>query len=306
MLEIKFPYINFIGNRNKGFIFSGTLTLLALVSVVAHRGFNTSVDLSGGTVVQLKFEKSATEDLGKLRDIVGGLGFGGAEVRTAGAPGDNEIQITVKKKGEGSLVGDQIQAALRERYSENQFEVRRTEQVGPRIGKELYRNTMLAIGLSVIAIIIYMGFRFNLPFGVAAVIALVHDIIVTLGVLSLINAEMSLSMIAALLTILGYSLNDTIVVFDRVRENLAGTILRKSFEDRVNESINETLSRTIITGTSTLIALAVMVVVFFFQNDTIRDFCIAMFAGTVVGTYSSVFVASPIVVLWNKKWAIKG
>jgi preprotein translocase subunit SecF len=305
MLEIKFPKFNFIGNRKWGFIVSGSLTFIALLSVVLHGGFNSSVDFSGGTVMQLKFQNAIAADIGKVRDLVTELGFGGAEVRTVGAAADNEIQITVKKKGEGNIIGDKIQKALQDNYSANPFEVRRTEQVGPRVSRELFRNAMIAVLLSVVAIIIYMGFRFSLPFGVAAVIALVHDIIMTLGALSLINAEFSMSMIAALLTILGYSLNDTIVVFDRVRENMAGTALRKSYDDKVNESINETLSRTVMTGSTTLLALAVMLLFFWTRNDSIRDFCLAMLVGVITGTYSSVFIASPIVVLWNKKWPIK-
>ncbi len=304
MLSIKFPHFNFIGNRNKGFIFSGILLIASLISVIAHRGFNTSVDFSGGTVMQLKFENSVSEDLNQIRQIVGDLGFGTPEVKTIGASANNEIAITVKERDNGSVVGDQVVGAIRENY-QNQFNIRRVEQVGPRIGRELFRNTAIGVLLSVTAILIYMGFRFHLPFGVAAVIALVHDVLITLGALSIINAEMSLATIAALLTILGYSLNDTIVVFDRVRENLGGSAMRKSFEDKMNESLNETLGRTVITSTSTLLALVTVLVVFFDNNQTIRDLTFAMTVGTLIGTYSSIFIASPVVVMWNKKHPIK-
>lgn len=304
MLSIKFPHFNFIGNRNKGFIFSGFLLLVSIISVIAHKGFNTSVDFSGGTVLQLRFENPISEDLNQIRQIIGDLGYGSPEVRTIGRATDNEISVTVKKRGEGSIIGDQVVTALRDNY-ENGFEIRRTEQVGPRIGRELFRNTAIGVLLSVTAILIYMGFRFHLPFGVAAVVALVHDILITLGALSLINAEMSLATIAALLTILGYSLNDTIVVFDRVRENLGGSAVRKSFEDKINESLNETLGRTVITSTSTLLALGTILFVFFNNNQTIRDLSFAMTVGTLIGTYSSIFIASSVVIMWNKKRPIK-
>ena len=156
-----------------------------------------------------------------------------------------------------------------------------------------------------IIILIYIGIRFHLPFGIAAIAALFHDVVVTIGVFSVFNAEFSLPIIAAILTIIGYSLNDTIVVFDRIRENLGGLSAKKSFDEKVNNSINQCLSRTIITSLTTLMVVVTIFAFFYTSGDVIKLFSGALITGVIIGTYSSVFIASPVLVLWNKKWTIK-
>lgn len=305
------PNFNFIGNKNKAFIISGLFIAVAVLSlflpIYPNRGIglNMSIDFAGGTVVQLKFDKPVMDDLGEIREVVGNLGYGKPEVKTIGRRADNEIQIIVKTKQEGSMVAEKVKAALGEQYGENPFEVRRQEKVGPKVGGELGQKAILSLLLALAAIVIYIGFRFHLPFGIAAIVALFHDVLVTIGVFSLFNVEFSLPIVAALLTIVGYSLNDTIVVFDRIRENLAGTTTKRSFEDRVNTSINQCLSRTIITSLTTLIVVLTVFGLFFTSGDVIRDFALALLVGVIVGTYSSMFIASPVLVLWNKKWPIK-
>lgn len=301
----KTPNINFIGSRNIAFIFSGFLFVVTIVSLVINKGPNLSIDFVGGTVVQLKFEKPIVDDLGKIRSAVTDLDFGQPEVKTIGKKGDNEVQIIVKKKAEGTRIGDAVKEALTKALSDNPFELRREEKVGPKIGKELQRNSAIAAVLAMIIILIYIGIRFHLPFGVAAIAALFHDVVVTIGVFSVLNAEFSLPIIAAILTIIGYSLNDTIVVFDRIRENLGGLSAKKSFNEKVNSSINQCLSRTIITSLTTLMVVITIFAYFYTSGDVIKLFSGALIIGVIIGTYSSVFIASPVLVLWNKKWAIK-
>jgi len=277
--------------------------LIGVVSVIMHRGFNLSVDFIGGTTMQIKFQKPFHDDLGKIRSIISNLGFGSPEVKTIGQIANNELQVTVGKQGEGDEVSKAIRNALTEKYPENSFEVRRVETVGPKIGGELKRDAFVATILSLIAILIYVGFRFNLPFGVAAVIPLFHDVLVTITVFSLLNMEVSLTFIAALLTIVGYSLNDTIVIFDRIRENLKNGLKGRSFKDVVNASINQTLSRTFITSLTTLF---VSFALFVFGSDAIKDFALALTVGIAVGTYSTIFIATSILVAWhNKKPIVK-
>lgn len=294
---------DFIRYKKIAYTISTLVILGGLVSIVMHGGFNLSVDFIGGTTMQLKFQKSFHDDLGKIRDVVSDLGFGSPEVKTIGQIANNELQVTVGKLGEGDEVSKAIRNALTEKYPENSFEVRRVETVGPKIGGELKRDAIVATILSLIAILIYVGFRFNLPFGVASVIPLFHDVLITLTVFSLLNLEVSLTFIAALLTIVGYSLNDTIVIFDRIRENLRGGLKGRNFAELVNASINQTLSRTFITALTTLF---VSFTLYLFGSDAIKDFALALTIGVAVGTYSTIYIATSILVDWhNKKPVVK-
>jgi preprotein translocase subunit SecF len=303
MIEIfKNTNYNFLGFRKKGFVISAILILTTIGSVIYHGGFNLAVDFVGGTLTIFKFEKPIQHDIEKIRTIVNALSLGSPEVKTIGTFEKNELQITVKKKSEGSLVADQIKAALHKNYSENPFTLEKEERVGPKVSAELAQKALMAIILSWIAIIIYMAFRFKLPHGLAAVAGLIHDVIITTGVFTIRNAEISLSFVAAILTVIGYSLNDTIVVFDRVRENTHKGLLGTSFEDLINSSINQTLSRTIIT---IFTVLFVVTMYFFFGGESTRDLSLAMLVGTIIGTYSTYFVSSPVLMMWNKKWPIK-
>ncbi|MGB7566993.1 MAG: protein translocase subunit SecF [Chitinivibrionales bacterium] len=303
MIEIfKNTNFNFLGFRKKGFVISSILILTTFGSIIYHGGFNLSVDFIGGTLTLFKFDKPVQRDIGTIRSIVNGLGLGSPEVKTVGTFERNEIQITVKKKSEGSFVADQIKAALSKDYSQNRFVLEKEERVGPKVSAELAQKAIMAVLLSWIAIVIYMAFRFKLPHGVAAVAGLVHDVIITTGVFTIRNAEISLSFVAAILTVIGYSLNDTIVVFDRVRENTHKGFTGKSFEDLLNTSINQVLSRTVIT---VLTVLFVVSIYFFLGGESTRDLSLAMLVGTIIGTYSTYFVSSPILMYWNKKWPIK-
>jgi preprotein translocase SecF subunit len=303
MIEIfKNTNYNFLGFRKKGFVISAILILTTFGSIIYHGGFNLSVDFVGGTLTLFRFEKPVQRDITKVRDIVNSLGLGSPEVKTVGAFDRNEIQITVKKKSEGSYVADQIKSALSKQYSENPFTLEKEERVGPKVSAELAQKALMAVLLSWIAIVIYMAFRFKLPHGIAAVAGLIHDVIITTGVFTIRNAEISLSFVAAILTVIGYSLNDTIVVFDRIRENTHRGQTGKSFEDLINSSINQVLSRTVIT---VLTVLFVVTMYFFFGGESTRDLSLAMLVGTVIGTYSTYFVSSPVLMYWNKKWPIK-
>ncbi len=290
--------IDFIRYQKFAYSVSILVILIGVVSVVMHRGFKLSVDFIGGTTMQMKFQKPFHDDLGKIRSIISELGFGAPEVKTIGQIANNELQVTVGKQGEGDEVSKAIKNALTQKYPENSFEVRRVETVGPKIGGELKRDAIVATLLSLIAILVYVGFRFNLPFGVASVIPLFHDVLVTLTVFSLLNLELSLTFIAALLTIVGYSLNDTIVIFDRIRENLRGGLRGRNFKDILNSSINQTLSRTFFTSLTTLF---VSFSLYLLGSDAIKDFALALTVGVVVGTYSTIFIATSVLVAWHNK-----
>jgi preprotein translocase SecF subunit len=282
-------------------IASSTFILAGVVSIFLHGGLNLSIDFVGGTLVQMKFENPVRQDIGKIRSIIDGLGYGAPEVKTAGPEGNNELQITVRKKSEGTVVSDAIKSVMAEKYPGNRFEMRKIEMVGPKIGGELKKNSIIAAILSLIGILIYVGARFNPPFGVAAIIPLFHDGLVTLMAFSMLNYEMSLTFIAALLTILGFSINDTIVIMDRIRENIKGGLRGRKFKDIVNSSINQTLSRTIITTLTTLICTAAL---FFIAGEGLKEFSFALLIGFTVGVYSTVYIAGVLLVWWHERWPI--
>ena len=277
--------------------------LISAVSVGVHRGFNMSIDFAGGTTMQMKFEKPVRDELTAIRNAVGALGYGQPEIKTIGMADNNEIQITVRNQETDNV--DEIVTSIRETLGSalpgNGFEVLRTENVGPKIGGELSRDAVVASLLALLAILIYVGFRFKLSYAVASVIPLFHDVLVTLGVFSLLNLELTLPFIAAVLTVIGYSLNDTIVVFDRIRENVRGGLRGRSFRDVANGSINQTLSRTIITSVTTLFTV---VALYILGSDSIKDFALAVAIGVAVGTYSTPFIAVSILDWWHKKWPI--
>jgi preprotein translocase subunit SecF len=265
--------------------------LAGLVSVAFHRGYNLSIDFTGGALIEVDF--GTTVPLQDVRRIVERAGFAGAEITTIGAPSD--VMIKVKHIGEAAEAARRLEAALKEQLAGHTVDVRRVESVGPKIGRELRMAAFWAIIYSFVGIIAYVAWRFNFRSGVAGVLALVHDVLFTLGFLSITNREISISVIAALLTLVGYSINDTIVVYDRIRENLQ-TRRREGLAHVVNTSINQTLSRTIITSLTVLFSLIVLIL---FAGPVIRDFALTLFVGVIVGTYSSIFIASPIVVEWD-------
>ncbi len=267
------------------------LILIGIVSVALHRGFNPSIDFAGGSLVEVRLENAVP--LQELRDIMAGAGFTGAEVTTFGSP--NEVLIKIKGVEEAAETSERIKQALSESITGQSVEVRRTETVGPKIGSELKTAAFWAVIYSLVGIVVYISWRFEFRFAIAAIIALIHDVLITLGFFSITNREISLAVIAAILTIVGYSLNDTIVVFDRIRENLR-IRRRESYEQLVNVSINETLSRTIITSLTTMFVVLCLVVI---GGEVIRDFALTLLVGIIVGTYSSAFIASPVLVEWQ-------
>ncbi len=300
--------INFIGNRNKAFLLSGLLIIVSIALLLLKGGPNLSIDFSGGTLLQVKFDKGLTkESYDATKKAIADLEMGTPEIKPIGSQenGIVEIQIIVKKTEKGTGISDQIKGALNAKIADNKFKIMKEELVGPKVGKELGKNAIYAIIFSMLVIVVYIGIRFRFPYGVAAIAALFHDVIITLGIFSVLNWEVSLPIIAAILTIVGYSLNDTIVVFDRIRENAKGKAGKESFEDTVNSSINQTLSRTVITSLTTFIVVLTIFIAFFTSEDVLKYFSGALIIGIISGTYSSIFIASPVLILWNRKWPIE-
>jgi preprotein translocase subunit SecF len=299
MMQIfKNANVDFIKYQKVAITCSLIFMVIGLIFGIIHKGVNFSIDFAGGTLVQLKFEKPVKDQLAKIRSSVNSLGFGSAEIKTIGAVENNEIQVTVTKQAEGSIVADSIRSVIAKDLPENKAEMRRVEKVGPKIGNELKTNTLIAGILSLIAILIYVSFRFKLPFAVASVIPLAHDSIVTIALFVILDKEFSLTFVAALLTIIGYSLNDTIVIFDRIRENMHGGLRGRDFTKLVNNSINQTLGRTIITSFTTIIVCFFMWIL---GSEAIKDFALALLFGITVGTYSTIYIASPILLYWHSK-----
>lgn len=289
--------IDFVGKRKVGYIFSGALILISVVSLILHGGPSLGIDFTGGTSLDLAFENDVTAS--ELRESLSDVGFGDAEIKQIGLQSANDFIIRVEQMEEGTEAGALIEAELTKDFPNNKYEIRSVLEVGPKIGGELGRAAVMAILISLLGILIYISWRFEFKFATGAVIALFHDVVITLGIFSLLNYEISLAVVAAFLTIVGYSLNDTIVVFDRIRENLK-VLRRENFTNIVNISLNQTLSRTVITSFTTLI---VVVVLFLFGGEVIHNFSFALIVGVVIGTYSSLFVASPIVLEWHSRTA---
>jgi len=282
--------IDFISKQKITGFLSIALIVAGIASLIMKGGPLLSIDFTGGTVAQVKFEKPV--ELGQLRETLSDYGFEGAEIVEFGSP--DEVLIKTQFSGSSSEISEKLTLALG-----NSFTLRRVESVGPKIGKELQSDALKAIGLALILILIYITFRFDRYYALGSVMALIHDVLITLGVFSLLDYEINLSIIAAFLTIVGYSLNDTIVVFDRIRENIP-KLMKKTLNDVVNISLNETLNRTVITSLTTMM---VVVILFLWGGKVINLFAFALIIGVFVGTYSSLFVASPVMVYFEKRSA---
>ena len=288
------PNINVVGAMKGAFTFSMVLILISVVSLVVHGGPRLGIDFTGGSVLQVKITPAPA--VGDLRSALEKKGYAGAEVQEFGSA--DEFLITVPGVEEGTEKNmDESQALLndlKDAMGGKQVELRREESVGPKIGGELRTAAINSIVASLALIVLYLTVRFVFRYGIAAIIALIHDVTLTLGAFSLLNLEVNLQTIAAFLTIIGYSLNDTIVIFDRIRENMK--LRRKEgYREVINRSINECLSRTILTSLTTLF---VALMLFLFGGPVIHDFAFALVFGVVVGTYSSMFIASPVLVYW--------
>jgi len=294
---------DFVGKRRMAVIFSLLLILIGIGSLVAKGGPSYGIDFAGGTLVQVKFvQETKAAD---IRKSLESLNLRGLTVQRFGDEA-NEFLLRAQDAGEELESGeklesmaDRVGSALEESYpeinGEKQVDIRRVEMVGPQVGKDLRMKGLLAILYAMGGILLYVTWRFEFRFAVGAILALVHDVLITLGVFSLFGKEIDLPIIAAFLAIIGYSLNDTIIVYDRIREN-TGKHLKEGLVAVINRSINETLSRTILTsGTTLLVVLAL----FIFGGGVIHNFAFALLVGIMIGTYSSIFVASPLLIFWE-------
>ena len=286
--------IPFLRYEHLGYVVSALLILVSLV-LLPTKGLNLGIDFRGGILIEVRMPDQAP-DLGAMRATLGGLGLGEVALQEFGEPTDVLIRIERQTGDEAAQLAavDVVKAALAEGFGED-ISYRRVEFVGPKVSEELFWAGAQAVIYALIAILAYIWFRFEWQFGVGAIVALVHDVIATLGIFSLLGLEFNLSTVAALLTIVGYSLNDTVVIYDRVRENLRrykSMILR----DLLDRSINETLARTVMTSLTTLVALTAL---FVFGGPVIRGFTFAMIWGVLVGTYSTIFVATPLLLHLN-------
>lgn len=289
--------IDFIKARWYAITISSLIILAGIVSMIIKGGPKYGVDFLGGTVIQVHFP--TVPDLSQVREAVASVGFPDAEIKTFGEK--NEVLIRVQKQEIGTTTSDVILNALRQNFPNNPPEVRLVETVGPKIGKELREAAVWATLFSLIMILVYVSFRFEPIFAVGAIVALIHDVLVPLSFFSLLNLEVNLTVVAAFLTIVGYSINDSIVVMDRIRENRR--VLRGvNIEQLINKSVNQTLSRTILTS---LTVMFVVIILFFFGGEVIHNFAFAMVVGTIAGSYSTIFIASPIVAEWEKQRVLK-
>ncbi len=287
--------IDFMGKKKIAPLISLVLIAIGIISLLIKGGPNYGIDFVGGTLIQVKF--SSEINSGEVKNYLKKIGLEGFLVQQFGEKEENEYLIRVEKSEEGiEGLSGKIKKGLTTILGKGNFEIRRVEMVGPQVGKVLRQKGISSIFYAMIGILIYISWRFEFKFAAGAIVALMHDIAITVGVFSLTDKEITLPIIAALLTIVGYSLNDTIVVFDRVRENLRKK-RKEEYEKIINMSINETLSRTILTSGTTLLVVAALLIL---GGGVIHDFAFALLVGIIAGTYSSIFIASPVLIFWEK------
>lgn len=290
MIELfKETHFDFIGKRMIFFAFSGVSVLLGLIGLIqiGRGAANLGVDFSGGTAIALRFENPI--EIAPARAALSESGFGEAELQEVVA--EKKLFIRIRKEGQGDM-DKKITSLILKAYPKNPFVLESSTEIGPKIGQKLQKDALIAIAISMLGIVLYIALRFEFQFGVAAALATFHDVFFLVGIFYLLNKEISLLFVTALLTIAGYSLSDTVVLFDRIRENLKKE-KRDPFTKIINDSINQTLARTFNTGFSTLL---VVLVLFFVGGEVIHDFALAMLLGILVGTYSSWFIASSLLI----------
>ena len=293
-MEFIKPGINFdfVGKMKLAFGISLAMIVVSIVSIIWHGGLNYGIDFAGGTLVQIKFQKAVSAE--QIRNAFRPIGLQNSIIQPFG---ENEVVVRVGEVAAGGgELSLKIDESLKAALGQGAFEVRRVEVVGPKVGKDLTRKAILAIIFSWIGMLAYIAWRFEFRYAVGGILALVHDTIITIGAMSLLNKEFDLTIVAALLTIIGYSINDTIVVFDRIRENSRKNI-KQPLVQVINDSVNQTLSRTILTSFTVFLVLLAL---FFLGGAVIHDFSFALLVGIVVGTYSSIFIASSIVLAWER------
>ena len=295
MIELfKKPNYDFIGKRKWAYTVSIIITLIGLASLAARGGLRYDIDFTGGTLIQVRFERAPT--IAQIRTSLGTIQLGESIIQQFGDAQEFIIRLPLAAVG-SEEIARRVQGALGANDSLGKFEIRRVEFVGPQVGRELQLQAVYLVLAGLIWIAIYLAFRFDLRGGVAAVIAVLHDVIVCLGALSLTNREFSLPVLAALLTIIGYSVNDTIVAYDRLRENRGKFVPKgRTFAQQMNDAVNQTLSRTILTSLTTFFSAAVLL---FFGGRTLEDFAFVLFVGVITGTYSTTYVAAALVVDWT-------
>ncbi len=293
MIEIvKDTKIDFVGRRKYGFVFSGIMILIALLLIII-KGPNYGIDFTGGALLQIRFGEPVTT--AEIRHTLAQIGYGQVSIQALGKEGrEYIIRASISDPGE---FADKLRKTLTENYTGNQPEILREDTVEPKIGKELMAKAFWAITLALVLILIYISIRFDYRFGTAAVIALFHDALITVGVLVLTQRQFSIVIVGALLTVIGYSINDSIVVSDRIREKMK-KMRREPFNTVINVGLNETLSRTILTVGTTMMAVLAL---FIFGGSVIADFAFTLLVGFIVGAYSSIFVVAGIVSLWEEK-----
>jgi preprotein translocase subunit SecF len=283
--------IDFLGKRKIALIAS-TLMILISLGLLATRGLNFGIDFTGGTLVEVKFDKAPA--VADVRKALAPKGYEQAVIQEFGAPNEILIRVQNKEGEESATISTAVLDGLSAAFGADAVEMRRVEYVGPQVGEELTRAGIYAVLIAMLAILIYVTFRFELRFAIGADSALLHDITIVVGIFALTGKEFTLPVVAAILTVIGYSLNDTIVVFDRIRENLAANRKKKKPDDEAfvcNASINQTLARTLMTSFTTLL---VVIALFLLGGEVIHDFAFALMVGILVGTYSSIYIASPI------------
>ena len=288
-------FIDFLSYKRLAAVISGILILAGVASIVAHQGLKYGIDFKGGTNVQIQF--STVPDLDQLRQLFAEKDMENVVLQTFGDPVDKEILLglpTGSPLGTGEKLTSELRKILLPQHPK--LEIRRIETIGPKVGDELKLSAVQAILIALGLVLLYITIRFQWRQGVSAIVALVHDVLVVIGMFSIFDKEFSLTVVAALLTVVGYSLNDTIVVFDRIREN-QGKYRKKTFDETINLSITETLSRTLITSGTTLL---VVLTLFLLGGEIIHDFAFALLVGVLIGTYSSIYVASTVAVFLTK------
>jgi preprotein translocase SecF subunit len=289
--------IDFVGMRNKTFIVSAVLILLGLFAfaMISAGKANLSVDFTGGTTLEVKFQEKVS--IGDLRNALTDHGMHDVQIQEIA--GTNEFLIKTKMYDtENEKVQDKVGQVIGASLQGKKYEVLSSNMVGASVGRDLKKNAIIAIAISLVCMVIYIAWRFNFVFGIAAAVATFHDVIAMLGIFFVLGREMNILFITALLTIAGYSLTDTVVVFDRIRENMAKMKTKADLGSVISGSINQVLSRTIITSLTTGLGIAALLVL---GGKVLFDFSLALFVGVIIGTYSSIFVASPLIYLWRKK-----
>ncbi|HPW68158.1 MAG: protein translocase subunit SecF [Deltaproteobacteria bacterium] len=289
-------HIDFMKYRKAAFTLSAALIVISIVALFV-RGLNYGIDFTGGNEIQVAFSKTVKTD--EVRSAIGPVGLADVVIQSIGEDGDNEFLIRTPAEGDaGDKTAQLIEGALNDTFGEETVDIRRVDVVGAAVSQDLKQKGFLALFYAGIGILVYIWWRFKFSYSLGAVLALVHDVIVTVGIFSITGREISLTVIAALLTIVGYSLNDTIVIFDRIRENIKKAAGSIDFPSLLDSSISQTLSRTLITSSTTFF---VVLALFLFGGSVINNFAFAIMVGLVVGTYSSIFIASPLLLLFRRE-----